>query len=117
MKFSIAMTTFNGERYLREQLDSLSAQDRLPDELVVCDDGSSDGTLEMVRAFAASSPFEVRLVENDERLGVTGNLEKAISLCDGELIALCDQDDVWRSDKLQRLEQMFIAKPRLGLVF
>src|ERR1043165_3789181 len=117
MKFSIAMTTFNGERYLREQLDSLSAQDRLPDEVVVCDDGSSDGTLEMVRAFAASSPFAVRVIENEERLGVTRNLEKAIGLCDGELIALCDQDDVWRSDKLQQIEQAFIGNSRLGLVF
>ena len=111
------MTTFNGERYLREQLQSISKQTRLPDEVVVCDDGSSDGTMELLREFAAASTFAVRIVENAERLGVTRNLEKSIGLCDGELIALCDQDDIWHTDKLAKLEQVFIAKPKVGLVF
>ena len=117
MRFSIAMTTFNGERYLREQLASISDQTRLPDEVVVCDDGSSDCTMEMVREFAAASPFPVRVMENAVRLGVTRNLEKSIGLCDGELIALCDQDDIWHTDKLEKLEQVFVAKPDVGLVF
>jgi glycosyltransferase involved in cell wall biosynthesis len=117
MKFSIAMTTFNGERYLREQLESICNQARLPDEVIICDDRSGDRTVEMIREFAVESPFPVRVIENAVRLGVTRNLEKSIGLCEGELIALCDQDDIWRTDKLEKLEQVFIARREVGLVF
>ena len=65
MKFSVAMCTYNGARFLREQLDSIAAQTRPPDELVVCDDRSTDGTTAVVEAFAASAPFPVRLHVND----------------------------------------------------
>lgn len=117
MKLSIAMCTYNGARHLQEQLNSIARQTRLPDELVVCDDGSSDGTPEVVQAFAASAPFAVRLYVNEKNLGSTSNFEKAISLCDGDIIALSDQDDVWLPQKLERLEAEFAASPDVGLVF
>jgi hypothetical protein len=113
---SVAMATYNGEQFLREQLDSILAQSRLPDELVVCDDRSSDGTLELLREYASRSPFQMTVVSNDERLGSTRNFEKAISLCSGNLIALSDQDDVWRPEKLDVLERAFAANPELGVV-
>lgn len=117
MKFSVAMCTYNGERYLREQLDSIAAQTRPPDELVVCDDRSTDRTPDIVRDFASSARFPVRLFVNAENLGSTKNFERAIALCEGDLIALSDQDDVWLPEKLARLEGALAASPRAGLVF
>ena len=115
--FSIAMCTYNGARHLREQLDSVAAQSRLPDELVICDDGSTDATRAIIVDFAASVPFPVDLHVNDHNLGSTKNFERAISLCTGDLIALCDQDDLWLPEKLQTIEAEFDRTPNAGLVF
>jgi glycosyltransferase involved in cell wall biosynthesis len=116
MKISVAMTTYNGERFLAAQLESIIRQSRLPDELVVCDDCSSDSTPQMLREYAARAPFDIKVTLNDERLGSTKNFERAISLCSGDLIALCDQDDVWHPDKLSIVESVFAASPDIGIV-
>jgi glycosyltransferase involved in cell wall biosynthesis len=116
-KFSIAMCTYNGARHLREQLDSIAAQSRLPDELVICDDGSSDATNTIINEFAAAVPFPVRFHLNEHNLGSTKNFERVISLCQGDLIALSDQDDVWLPGKLAQLEAEFNRAPDIGLVF
>jgi glycosyltransferase involved in cell wall biosynthesis len=100
MRISIAMAVFNGERFLREQLGSLASQDLLPHELVVTDDCSTDRTLRILEEFAATAPFPVRLYVNDKQLGYADNFLKAACHCNGDLIAFCDQDDVWRTDKL-----------------
>lgn len=100
---SVALCTYNGERYLKQQLESISAQTRLPDEVIVCDDGSTDATLEIADEYARNAAFVVTVVRNERRLGSTKNFEKAISLCAGEIIVLSDQDDVWRQDKIQKL--------------
>ncbi len=107
MRISIALATFNGERFLHEQLDSLHRQTFLPCELVICDDGSSDCTLKIIEDFARTSPFPVRVYRNDKRLGFADNFLKTASLCRGELIAFCDQDDVWLPSKLQRCAAPF----------
>lgn len=107
MKISIAMATFNGERFLREQLASLAAQTRLPDELVVSDDGSSDETLAIVREFADTAPFPVSIHQNKKNLGYADNFLKAASACRGDWIAFCDQDDKWLPNKLSTVEQYF----------
>lgn len=117
MRLSVALCTYNGERFLQEQLDSLAAQTRPPDELVVCDDRSTDGTPRLVESFAAVAPFPVRLRVNDFNVGSTRNFDGAIALCSGDVIALCDQDDVWRPEKLRRFEEVFEADAGLGLVF
>ena len=117
MKLSVAMCTYNGARYLQEQLESIAAQTRLPDELVVCDDCSSDGTRAILEEFKARVTFPVRLYFNEQNLRVWKNFEKAISLCEGEVIALCDQDDVWLPEKLGRMEEAFAATPDAGVVF
>ena len=100
---SVAMCCYNMAAFIEEQLASLVRQTRLPNELVVCDDGSDDQTVAIVRAFAASAPFEVRIVQNDPRLGCNKNFEKAISLCNGDIIFLCDHDDVWHEQKIEIL--------------
>src|SRR5215510_13144854 len=100
VKISIAMCTHNGAPYLAEQLNSILAQTRLPDEVVVCDDCSSDNSRAILESFASKAPFLVSLQFNEQRLGSTKNFEKTIELCQGDVIALCDQDDVWSIEKL-----------------
>ena len=117
MKISIALCTFNGEKFLGEQLASYESQIRPPDELVVCDDVSTDNTKEILRSFAVRAPFPVRLVFNEHNLGLVKNFEKAISLCEGDVICLSDQDDVWNSDKLLLVEQSFLSADDIGMVY
>lgn len=114
---SVALCTYNGERWLNEQLDSYVAQHRRPDELIVCDDRSNDATVRLVERFAADAPFAVDLFVNDRNLGSTRNFEKAVSLCKGDLIFLSDQDDVWLPKKIERIEREFSANEEAGLVF
>ncbi len=114
---SIAMCTYIGGSYLQEQLDSLATQVRPPDELVVCDDRSTEGTVDLLRNFAQRVDFPVRLYVNEQNLGTTKNFEKAISTCSGDIIALSDQDDVWHPGKLERLETIFMNSPETGAVF
>lgn len=100
LKVSIAMATYNGERFLKEQLDSFAQQTLLPIELVVCDDVSTDHTLEILNQFAAKAPFPVKIHRNTEKLGVRDNFLRALELCVGDLVAFSDQDDVWLPGKL-----------------
>lgn len=116
MKISIAMATYNGAAYLEEQLQSFLEQSRLPDELVVTDDASTDGTLDVIRAFAARAPFDVRWTRNDENLGYAANFSKALGHASGDLVFLSDQDDVWYRDKLARIVAEFTQRPEALLV-
>lgn len=104
---SIALATYNGARFLEEQLRSLAAQSLRPCELVVSDDGSSDSTLAVVRAFAEVAPFPVVVLEGGGRLGYRLNFRRAAQACTGDLIAFCDQDDIWRADKLEVMAKCF----------
>ncbi len=103
--FSIALCTYNGEKYLAQQLESLAQQTRLPCELVVFDDGSSDNSRDMLEQFAKASLFPVRLSFNPSNVGSTENFSRAMKACTGDWIALCDQDDVWLPEKLQRFAE------------
>ena len=116
LALSVALCTYNGAAFLTEQLESLAAQTRQPDELIVCDDASTDRTVELLEAFLAEAPFSVRIYRNDLNLGYAQNFEKAMTLCRGELIALCDQDDVWTPQKLARLEAALVEQPLAGVV-
>ncbi|HLY39674.1 MAG TPA: glycosyltransferase family 2 protein [Terracidiphilus sp.] len=114
---SVVMCTYNGGRYLHEQLQSIRRQTRLPAELVVCDDGSTDQTLSILHEFAAAAPFAVRIVHNSTRMGSTANFDQAIRLAQGAFIALCDQDDRWKPEKLERLGYLLEKDRNLGGVF
>jgi glycosyltransferase involved in cell wall biosynthesis len=117
MTISVAMATYNGAAYLRQQLDSILAQTRPPEELVVCDDCSTDETVPILREYAEHSRVPIRIFVNESNLRSTKNFEKAIGLCTGDIIALSDQDDVWLPHKLQIIEDRFAGEPDLGLVF
>jgi glycosyltransferase involved in cell wall biosynthesis len=104
---SVALAAYNGARYLQEQLDSLAAQRRLPDELVVVDDASSDGTVGILERFRATAPFEVKVHRNTANLGYSANFEVAISRCTGDIIFMSDQDDVWFPEKIEAVAGCF----------
>lgn len=112
---SIAMATYNGAKYLREQFDSLAAQTRLPDELVISDDASTDGSAGIIQAFAGSAPFNVRVEHNATNIGYTPNFARAISLCSGNFIFLSDQDDVWLPHKIETVLQAAEKHPKAML--
>jgi hypothetical protein len=111
------MCTYNGAEFLPAQLESIVAQTRKPDEIVICDDGSTDQTRTVLEKFAAESPVPVSLHFNEQNIGSVKNFEQAIRLCSGDVIALSDQDDVWRTDKLQLFQAAFEKSPSAGLVF
>ncbi len=97
------MTTYNGESYVVEQLESIREQSMLPDELVIIDDGSSDATLRLIEEFAANAPFDVQVYCNKRNLGITRNFEKSLSLTKGDVVFLCDQDDYWLPNKISTI--------------
>lgn len=116
MRVSVAMCTYNDARFVSGQLASISAQTRLPDELVICDDCSTDKTLQIVRTFAIEAPFPVRVRVNHANLGPHGNFENAISSCTGDAVVLCCGDDIWLRNKLELIEEAFAASHSVGLV-
>ena len=98
---SVVMCTFNGERYVREQLDSIVAQTYPIHELIIEDDGSTDRTVEICREYASRYPF-IRVVVNERNLGLDANFEAATMRSTGDFVALSDQDDVWYPEKISR---------------
>lgn len=114
---SVAMCTYNGEAFLKEQLDSIRAQTFPPSELVICDDCSSDATLEILSAFKENCNFPVVIIANTQNMGVSKNFENAIAHCSGEFIALADQDDIWQSTKNEEIIRAFEKNPNCGYVF
>ena len=117
MKISVAMCTFNGADFLPAQLESILAQSRKPDQIVVCDDGSTDETRAILARFEKESPDTILLRFNKKNLGSVKNFEQAIRCCNGDVIALSDQDDVWRQDKLQVIEKALSQSSSTALVF
>jgi glycosyltransferase involved in cell wall biosynthesis len=113
---SIAMATYNGARFLEEQLQSFARQTLLPDEVVITDDGSTDDTLEIARQFASGAPFALRIHRNPKRLGFNRNFEAAVSRCEGDIIFFSDQDDVWFDRKLETVMSAFAANEKTQVV-
>lgn len=103
-RISVAMCTRDGARFVEAQLKSILRQQRLPDEIVVSDDASADSTVEIVERVVASSPFDVVITRNAAPLGAAANFASALRRCTGDVVALCDQDDVWMPDKLAVVE-------------
>lgn len=110
---SVAMATYNGAAFLDAQLQSLARQTKLPGGLVVTDDGSTDDTLSLLADFSRRAPFPVLVVQNDVRLGYRANFMKAAGLATSDIVAFCDQDDVWLDDKLQRCVERLDASDAL----
>ncbi|MFN8050242.1 MAG: glycosyltransferase family 2 protein [Acidimicrobiales bacterium] len=116
-RVSVVLATFNGERYLQQQLDSLRQQWRTPDELIVVDDGSTDRTLQLVRRFAEQAPFRVVVMDRPQHRGTNETFGEAISLATGDVIVTCDQDDRWYPDKISLLVESLEAQPDAFIAF
>jgi len=97
---SIAMATYNGERFLAKQLDSLINQTHKEIEIIICDDNSTDNTINIIKKYIQKYSY-IKLYQNEKQLGFVKNFEKAIGLCSSSYIALCDQDDIWVKNKLE----------------
>jgi glycosyltransferase involved in cell wall biosynthesis len=94
------MATFNGEKFLSKQLESLAAQHILPDELVICDDKSTDGTIQLLNDFSKKVSFPIRILQNQKNMGFVTSFNTAIEATKGDLVFLCDQDDYWFPHKI-----------------
>ena len=101
-ELSVALCTCNGESWLEEQLASIEAQTRPPDELVIGDDASTDATFGILQTFARRASFPVHIARHEPALGVVDNFEVTLSRARGRYVALCDQDDQWLPDRLER---------------
>jgi glycosyltransferase involved in cell wall biosynthesis len=111
---SVVMATHNGAKHLSDQLRSIAAQTVTPAELVVHDDASTDSTVTVIEEFAKSSPFPVRLTINDRQRGFSETFLAALEDSNGDIVALCDQDDVWLTEKLERCSAV-LAEPDVVL--
>ncbi len=100
MKTSVALCTYNGSRFLEQQLDSILNQTMQVDEIIVCDDRSTDDTLNILTRYKAKFS-KIHVFKNESTLGSVKNFEKALSLCNGEFIFLSDQDDLWVATKVE----------------
>ena len=114
-KISIAIAAYNGGKYIAEQLASLLAQTRLPDEIIICDDSADELTFQAVQKFLPCNI--IRYIKNPEPLGVSRNFEKALSLTSSEYIFLCDQDDVWLPGKIESLAAVLDKNKDIDGVF
>lgn len=99
---SVVLGTYNGEAYLEEQLNSVLAQTYSPLEIITIDDGSTDSTVRILREYAALDA-RIKVIVNERNLGFIRNFEKGCSLSTGDWIALCDQDDYWMPDKIEKM--------------
>jgi glycosyltransferase involved in cell wall biosynthesis len=101
---SVVIAAFNGEKFILELLESIASQTHQVDEIVVCDDCSTDNTIKILDAFKLKyTHLNIRIIVNRHRLGVTKNFSKAIKLSEGNLIFLADQDDIWHDNKVQTM--------------
>jgi len=116
-KVSVVIATYNGSKYLEEQLRSILSQTRLPSEIVLSDDGSSDGTRELAERILHPSGIPYRIILNEGPRGSTGNFENAFRKSTGEIVFLCDQDDSWRPDKIEIQAGILEKDPSLGFCF
>jgi len=117
MTTTILLCTYNGESFLEDQLNSYLGQTELPTDLYVADDGSTDNTLSILKAFADKAPFPVQIHQNKEKLGYAKNFLTHLQHTTGDLVFLSDQDDIWLSTKIEMHKREFVEDPFLALTF
>lgn len=117
MKTSVALCSYNGEKYIFKQLESIVNQTKRVDEIIICDDGSDDQTISIIEKFSEKKDVNIRIYNNSHNLGYIRNFEKAISLCSGDIIFLADQDDIWMPQKVEVVLNYFTTNPHISYVF
>ena len=114
VRVSVAMAVYNGEKHLKEQIDSITCQLLPQDELVISYDNSTDNSLNIIKAYT-SKDQRIRYYKNEIRPGVVKNFENAVTYCTGEIIFYSDQDDVWMPDKIEKVLNKF-EDPKVTVV-
>lgn len=117
MKASVAMCTYNGALYIKQQIESIISQSTPPFELVICDDCSTDETACIVKEFQTKCTFPIYFTINDRNLGPTKNFEQCILKCVGDIILLSDQDDIWSKNKVERFLNIFSLNNNITYAF
>lgn len=118
LRLSVAMCTYNGELYIKEQLESIINQALPVNEIIICDDGSTDKTISIIKDFADNNKqIIINIHQNSTNLGVVKNFEKAISLCSGDIIFFSDQDDIWLANKTKTTVDYFNSHANIELIF
>ena len=107
LNVSVVMATYNGEWYIKEQLASIENQTFLPFEVVIVDDASTDGTVDIIREFSKNSKLNIDLYQNEKNIGYFENFKKGLALAKGDVFALCDQDDFWEKEKVETVSDIF----------
>lgn len=110
---SVVMATYNGERYIKEQLESILFQTRKPDEIIINDDRSIDGTVDIIADIKKKYNAPIILKVNEKRLGYAQNFREAIRRTKGEIVFLSDQDDVWLENKIEICMAVFERKEQV----
>ena len=116
MKTSVALCTYNGEKYLKEQIDSILNQSLLVDEFVICDDRSTDNTIAILNDYKVRFPELFKIHINEATLKSTLNFQKALRLCSNEVIFLSDQDDLWQKDKVREFVDVFMENADIDVI-
>jgi len=107
MKISVVMATYNGEKFILEQLESILNQSKKPDEVIICDDCSQDSTVQLIKKFIEqNSLINWKVYINSSNMGYSGNFTNAMKLATGEIIFLADQDDIWLQSKIERMYEI-----------
>lgn len=116
MTSSVALCTYNGHAYIAEQLDSILNQTQPVSEIILCDDGSTDDTWPIISDYAEQYPRVIKAYQNPENLGYVSNFEKAMSLCSGDIVLLCDQDDRWHNNKIEVITEIFENHKNINVI-
>ncbi|MGZ3611847.1 MAG: glycosyltransferase family 2 protein, partial [Ktedonobacteraceae bacterium] len=117
MKLSVALCIYNGHKYLAEQLNSIIYQSVKVDEIVACDDRSTDRSADIIHSYQDQYPGLISYSLNSENMGAIRNFEQAIAQCTGDIIFLSDQDDIWKPRKVEKMLGRFHSDSRALLVF
>lgn len=114
-RVSIVLSTYNGERYIEEQINSILSSSYQDTDLYIRDDGSSDRTMEILEGYRSSTPDRIHVIRNEVNLGVTLNFLQGVCDTTADYIMLCDQDDVWKPNKIgDTLKRMRHMEAQLG---
>ncbi|MCH5296581.1 MAG: glycosyltransferase family 2 protein [Ruminococcus sp.] len=117
LSISVAVCTYNGETFIRKQIQSILEQSVPVDEIIICDDGSLDNTLTVAESILCDSSVKYKIEKNSPNVGVTKNFEKCIALCSGDLIFTADQDDIWKADKVEKMRRAFLEDESCVMAF
>lgn len=107
MKISVVMATYNGEKYIISQMDSIREQIRKPDEVIFCDDGSKDATIDIIGNYISEHGLQEWKIISGNHSGITGNFYRGVDNAIGDIVFFSDQDDIWSRDKIQKMMKPF----------